>query len=90
MDFFRTFTNIPWNTAFKAFYILSSIYVLVLMLFVYARTREREKAWKLGGLCLAVSAVGAPIVMLIFRHRFVGFEEVCVIPASLLLSMDLG
>ena len=47
------------------------------MLFVYARTREREKAWKLGGLCLGISAVGAPLVMLIFRHGFYGgFVEV--------------
>jgi hypothetical protein len=67
-----------WNTSFKAFYMLSSVYVLFLMLFVYARTRERETAWKLGGLCLGVSAVSAPIVMLIFRSGFYGgFIEVC-------------
>jgi hypothetical protein len=76
MDYFRSFTNSAWNTSFKTFYILSSFYVLFLMLFVYARTREREKAWKLGALCLGVSAAGAPIVMLIFRRSWVGFEEV--------------
>lgn len=97
LDFFGTFTVSPWNTCFKAFYILSSLYVLFLMLFVYARTREREKAWKLGGLCLGISAVGAPLVMLIFKGGFhEGFvelavifslmlESVCVLPQLLLL-----
>lgn len=46
------------------------------MLFVYARTREREKAWKLSALCFGVAAVGAPLVMLIFRRKFDGFIEV--------------
>lgn len=47
------------------------------MLSIYARTREREKAWKLGGLCLGGSAIAAPLVMLIFRPGFAGgFSEV--------------
>jgi hypothetical protein len=51
------------------------------MLRVYARTREREKAWKLGGVCLVGSAVGAPIVMLIFRNKYEwGLVEVCFPP----------
>jgi hypothetical protein len=86
-----------WNFTLKIFYILSSLYILFLMLRVYARTREREKAWKLGGFCLGGSLIGTPIIMLIFRHKEVwGFmelfwifsiilESVCVLPQLLLL-----
>lgn len=58
------------------------------MLFVYARTREREKAWKLGGLCLGISAVAAPLVMLIFKPGFHGgFVEVFnAIPSQYVLE----
>lgn len=34
---------------------------------VFPRTREREKAWKLGGLCAAGSLIAAPFVTMIFR-----------------------
>jgi hypothetical protein len=34
---------------------------------IYARTREREKAWKLGGYATGGSLILAPIVTLIFR-----------------------
>ena len=37
------------------------------MLRVFARTREREKAWKLGGFATAGSLVAAPLVTLLFR-----------------------
>jgi len=89
--------NSKWNFVLKVFYILSSIYILFLMLRVYARTREREKAWKLGAWCLGGSAVLAPIVMMIFRRKlYWGFieclwifsqilESVCVLPQLLLL-----
>jgi hypothetical protein len=70
--------NTAWNTLFKIFYILSSLYILFLMLRVYARTRERETAWKLGAACLFGSAVCAPIFMMIFKHKSSwGFVEVC-------------
>lgn len=59
-----------WNTTLKVFYILSSIYILFLMLRVYARTREREKAWKLGAGCLVGSAVIGPLAMLIFEKKY--------------------
>jgi hypothetical protein len=69
--------NTPWNTTLKIFYILSSIYILFLMLRVYARTRERETAWKLGALCLVGSAIGAPFIMMIFKSKAVwGIQEV--------------
>lgn len=58
-----------WNTILKIFYILSSLYILFLMLRVYARTREREKAWKLGAFCLVGTGIGAPFVMMIFKRK---------------------
>jgi len=76
LDFFSGFTYSIWNTSLKAFYILSSVYILFIMLRVYARTREREKAWKLGGACLAASVVLSPFVMLIFRRGYWGWVEV--------------
>ena len=39
------------------------------MLRVYARTREREKAWKFGALCTVGSLVAAPFVMMIFEPK---------------------
>lgn len=57
-----------WNLTLKLFYILSSVYILILML-VYARTREREAAWKLGGAVFVGSLIMSPFVMMIFRSR---------------------
>ncbi|KAF8849419.1 hypothetical protein BDZ45DRAFT_708820 [Acephala macrosclerotiorum] len=89
--------NTAWNTILKIFYILSSLYILFLMLRVYARTREREAAWKLGALCLIGSAVLAPICMMIFRTKIwwgwmemfwtfsIILESTCILPQLLLL-----
>ncbi|KAL2432895.1 ER lumen protein-retaining receptor [Exophiala dermatitidis] len=86
-----------WNFILKNFYIWSSIYIIVLMTRVYARTREREKAWKWGAYAAGASLVAAPIVSLIFngwkRTTFVEvlwtfsiiLESVCVLPQLLLL-----
>lgn len=64
---------------------------------VYARTREREKAWKLGGYAFGASVVAAPLVSLIFNgvrgSTFIEIlwtfsivlESVCVLPQLLLL-----
>lgn len=59
------------------------------MLRVYARTREREKAWKLGAACLVGSAIGAPLMMMIFKKTaYWGWMEVCYPSISLsLLSL---
>ncbi|KAL8688119.1 MAG: hypothetical protein Q9218_005889 [Villophora microphyllina] len=87
----------PWNFVLKLFYIGSSFYIILLMMRVYARTREREKAWKMGSFCLGGSAAAAPIVLLIFKHwHEYSFHEVmwtlseilesvCVLPQLLLL-----
>lgn len=65
----------------------------------YARTREREKAWKFGVYCFVGSAILTPIWYLIFKKYVTGIsttlkvlwvfseilESVCVIPQLLLL-----
>jgi hypothetical protein len=61
LDIFRT-NPFHDHTSFylffaKLFYIGTSIYIVFLMTFVYARTREREKAWKFGMYCLLLAAV---------------------------------
>ncbi|QKX53532.1 uncharacterized protein TRUGW13939_00611 [Talaromyces rugulosus] len=48
---------------FKLFYIFTSFYIIALMTYVYARTREREKSWKLATWCAVGSAIGAPVVL---------------------------
>lgn len=50
-----------WNVSFKLFYLISSSYLIFLMMKVYPRTRERERAWKLGLWSVAGSVVLAPI-----------------------------
>ena len=85
-----------WNFILKNFYILSSLYIIFLMMKVYARTREREKAWKLGAYCLGGSVLLAPIATAIAQRKDFSFfemlwtfsiilESVCVIPQLLLL-----
>lgn len=51
----------------KNFYILSSFYIIFLMMRVYARTREREKAWKMGAYCSVGSLIAAPIIAWMFK-----------------------
>lgn len=57
-----------WNFVLKIFYILSSLYIIFLMMRVYARTREREKAWKLGAICMGGAVVAAPFVTFFAHH----------------------
>ncbi|KAF9885738.1 hypothetical protein FE257_012623 [Aspergillus nanangensis] len=49
---------IPYNVFFKLFYIASSFYIIYIMMKVFPRTRERERAWK-----LAMGSVGIAIVL---------------------------
>ena len=58
-----------WNFVLKIFYILSSLYIIAIMLRVFPRSREREKAWKFGAACLGGSLVLAPFVMMIFTKK---------------------
>ncbi|KAL6253105.1 hypothetical protein RBB50_000826 [Rhinocladiella similis] len=86
-----------WNFVLKNFYIWSSIYIIVLMTRVYARTREQEKAWKWGAYAAGASLITAPLISLIFngwrRSTFsevfwtfsIILESVCVLPQLILL-----
>ncbi|KAF2201008.1 ER lumen protein retaining receptor [Delitschia confertaspora ATCC 74209] len=90
-----------WNFCLKIFYTLSSFYIIFLMTSVYARTREREKAWKYGLYCLGGAIVISPFWWLIFsmykaipgkttKGKFLWvfseiLESVCVIPQLVLL-----
>ncbi|KAF2186668.1 hypothetical protein K469DRAFT_726157 [Zopfia rhizophila CBS 207.26] len=103
LDIFNTSATADWehrwNFTLKILYTLSSLYIIFLMTSVYARTREREKAWKFGIYCLLASVVIAPFWYLIFKKWVVGkslflkllwvfseiLESVCVIPQLLLL-----
>ncbi|KAH6884512.1 ER lumen protein retaining receptor-domain-containing protein [Thelonectria olida] len=84
-----------WNFVFKIFYILSSFYILGVMQWVFARSREREIAWKIGAIILGGSFALSPFIMMIFERAW-GFrtwmwvfsqilESVCVLPQLLLL-----
>ncbi|KAL8834952.1 MAG: hypothetical protein Q9170_003529 [Blastenia crenularia] len=90
--------HLPWNFVLKLFYIGSSFYIISIMTQAFARTREKERAWKLGGFSLGVSAAAAPLVLLVFRswHPHYRFHEVmwtfseilesiCVLPQLVLL-----
>jgi hypothetical protein len=86
-----------WNLSFKFFYLSSSFYLVFIMMKVYPRTRERERAWKLGIYSVMGSLVMAPIMMAIFKDWpsqwfleicwafSVILESVCVLPQLLLL-----
>jgi len=85
-----------WNFVLKIFYITSSFYIIFIMMKLYARTREREKAWKLGAYCLGASLVAGPVFAAIADGSKTTFfevlwtfsivlESVCVVPQLLLL-----
>lgn len=79
-----------WNFVLKNFYILSSLYIIFLMMRVYARTREREKAWKFGAACMTGSVVAAPFIMMIFTmKRKWSFSEVRDINMSISMTNSL-
>lgn len=65
-----------WNFSLKNFYIWSSIYVMILMIRVFPRSREREKSFKLGGACLAGSLILAPIASWTFERSHITFIKV--------------
>ncbi|KKK19029.1 hypothetical protein P175DRAFT_0426454 [Aspergillus ochraceoroseus IBT 24754] len=88
----------PYLLIFKFFYIFSSFYIIFLMMKVFPRTRERERAWKMALGSVAVSLVLAPIVIPVlgegYDHRWfedtmwsfsIILESVCVLPQLLLL-----
>ncbi|KAI1459587.1 ER lumen protein retaining receptor-domain-containing protein [Annulohypoxylon moriforme] len=94
-DFFHEKSS--WNYFFKLFYVVSSFYILIIMRWLFPRTREREISWKLGAVVLMGSLFISPFTMLIFdKGDLWGFfrwmydfslilESVCVLPQLLLL-----
>lgn len=62
--------HVIWNVAFKIFYLTSSFYVIFLMMKVFPRTRERERAWKLGLWSVAGSLVLAPIAITVLEREW--------------------
>ncbi|KAJ7610070.1 ER lumen protein retaining receptor-domain-containing protein [Roridomyces roridus] len=80
-----------YNTLLKIVYILTALYVLVLMQWVYPRTQEGPLAWRAAGISLGGSLVFA----LLFNYQFtlyeilwsfsIALESVCVIPQLILL-----
>ncbi|KAF2840869.1 hypothetical protein M501DRAFT_1030077 [Patellaria atrata CBS 101060] len=86
-----------WNFTLKIFYIATSLYIVFIMMRIFARTREKEKAWKMGMYSLIGSAASAPLVFLIFKRgrKYTFFqvswtfsiilESFCILPQLLLL-----
>lgn len=59
--------GIFWNLCFKLVFLGTSFYLIFLMMKVYPRTRERERAWKFGIYSVIGSLVLAPIMISIFE-----------------------
>ncbi|KAI9884886.1 MAG: hypothetical protein M1823_003327 [Watsoniomyces obsoletus] len=57
-----------WNFVLKIFYITSSFYIILLMMKVYPRTREREKAWRYGSMCFGAAMLLGPILTVIIQR----------------------
>ncbi|KAJ5094211.1 hypothetical protein N7456_010072 [Penicillium angulare] len=88
-----------YNLSFKLFYLASSLYLVFIMMKVFPRTREKERAWKLGIYSVIGSLVLAPVMILIFERKShpgnwfleifwvfsIALESVCVLPQLLLL-----
>lgn len=76
-----------WNALFKIFYLSSSCWLVFIMMKLYPRTRERERAWKLGIFSVAGSLVLAPIVVAIFES---GYPTGWFLEVSTLSSFYVG
>ncbi len=86
LDLFWIDERTPWwNIIVKNFYIWTSIYVIVVMMRVYPRTREREKGWKLGAFSLGGSIILAPIAAAIFDRKHFDVSHVSLWHPALFL-----
>ncbi|KAG5938121.1 hypothetical protein E4U59_003995 [Claviceps monticola] len=93
LDLFRE--KYLWNFLFKIVYILSSLYIIGIMQWMFPRSRERELSWKMGAGVLTIAAVLAPFMMMLFEKKWTFrtlmwvFSEIlesgCVLPQLLLL-----
>ncbi|KAJ6456495.1 ER lumen protein retaining receptor-domain-containing protein [Mycena sanguinolenta] len=90
LDLFVYFISL-YNTGLKILYILSAVYVLVIMRWVYPHSRESQMAWKATFIILGSSFLAS----LVFNYRFtpmeilwsfsIVLEAFCVIPQLILL-----
>ena len=75
--FWRTPADSLFLFTHKIFYISASAFVVFLMTRVYPRTREREKAWKLGASCLIGAVIAAyPMTLANVKWTRATFVEV--------------
>ncbi|KAK6335814.1 hypothetical protein TWF730_003191 [Orbilia blumenaviensis] len=84
-----------WNTTLKIFYITSSSGILFLMMRIFPRTREAQKAIRFGAYCLGGSLILTLPVTALLNGIFtfwenvwvfsIVLESVCVLPQLLLL-----
>ena len=83
-----------WNFVLKNFYIWSSLYIILLQLRIYPRTREKEKGWQLAIYAVLGSLLAAPTITPIFKSFTfpnildtfsLVLESVCILPQLLLL-----
>lgn len=77
-----------WNFCFKIWYIVSSFFIVFLMLKVFPRTREKEASWRLAAWSLLGCLVTTPLVNLIYHQLSVDATEVNILIASLMLVID--
>lgn len=68
LDLFRE--KYLWNFLFKIVYILSSLYIIGIMQWMFPRSRERELSWKMGAGVLTIAAVLAPFMMMMFEKKW--------------------
>lgn len=89
LDLFWTFTYSKYNTSFKLFYIVSSVYTLFIMMKVFKRSREGEKEWRVAGWSLLGSFVVGVLGCLVFEEKK-SFDLVssCPLSPELVLMMD--
>ncbi|KAI9673577.1 MAG: hypothetical protein M1817_002213 [Caeruleum heppii] len=65
-----------WTFVLKILYVTSSLYIVVLMLRVFPRSREREKSWKLGAASLGAAVVLGPVLTAICERKKTNFPDV--------------
>ena len=88
-DFKNGQSGFLWNICFKIFYLSSSFYLVFIMMKVFPRTRERERAWKLAIYSVVGSLVLAPIAIRVLEGSFMNnwFLEVRLsFPVPLLIG----
>ncbi|KAK0939632.1 hypothetical protein LTR29_008758 [Friedmanniomyces endolithicus] len=86
-----------WNFTLKIFYIGSSAYIVWVMMRKFARTREKERGWRLAMGVLVGSVVAGPVVCRVVRGWeyttktevlwtfSIILESLCILPQLLLL-----